>query len=223
MRLPQSQNTSVKNMCIIVNPSWDWQHVHVDRPYPPSPITCLVYGENRSPLFRLAGIVAYLNSLLSIALSVTRIVVTWTCDQLDWFSLIIIPFIDTNSPSQEPRGGGVGWLFLLRMSLAYFSIRVLGCQELVPTFNWASLENVALDWPMLTRARLAITRTIWSEWTWSSWFPLALRNMSLKCIVGPLINPGHTLFKEYPRKTVQLCICTFAPRTVYHTYLSTCC
>jgi hypothetical protein len=46
----------------------------------------------------LAGIVAFLNWVLSIVSSVPRIAVTWTCDQLDWFSLIIINFIDTYSP-----------------------------------------------------------------------------------------------------------------------------
>jgi hypothetical protein len=55
------------------------------------------------PLFTLAVMVAYLNESQSIVFSVPRIAVTWTCDHLDWFSLIILVFINTDSPSSEPH------------------------------------------------------------------------------------------------------------------------
>jgi hypothetical protein len=59
-------------------------------------------GWEPSPRSPLAGMVAYLNWVLSIVPLVPRVAVTWTCGQLDWFSLIMITFIDTNSPSPEP-------------------------------------------------------------------------------------------------------------------------
>ncbi len=47
--------------------------------------------------------------VLSIVLLVPRIVVTWNCDQLDWFSLFT--FINTNSHfTRTPQGIRVSWL-----------------------------------------------------------------------------------------------------------------
>ncbi len=61
----------------------------------------LVYGENCPPSLWQAWL-AYLIRVLSKDSSVPKISVTWTCDKLDWFSLIII-FIDSNSPFIIPH------------------------------------------------------------------------------------------------------------------------
>jgi hypothetical protein len=43
---------------------------------------------------------------------------------------------------------------------------------------------------------------------------------SLECLAGPLINPTYLLFKEYPRKTVKLCLCSICP--LYRVFWSPC-
>jgi hypothetical protein len=110
------------------------------------PIIWLVQGENRPPLSPVAGMDAYLIWVLSLVLSVPRIAVTWACDQLDWFLLIIITFINTNSPfSRTPQERESKLSLLHRLSHAYFSVIFLGCLELFSTLTWMSSGNVALE------------------------------------------------------------------------------
>jgi hypothetical protein len=84
-----------------------------------------------------------------------EITVKWTCDQLDWFSLIIIIFINANSPFFRTPQERVSW-FLFRLSLCLFSswvswlFRVFfkshssalwECSPWVlPPFTWTSLQ-----------------------------------------------------------------------------------
>jgi hypothetical protein len=65
----------------------------LSHPPPPHMTWCMV----RPPPSHLVGKVAYLNWVLIINSSVSRIAFTWACNQLDWFSHIII-FIDTKFP-----------------------------------------------------------------------------------------------------------------------------
>ncbi len=202
-----------------VKPSWDWLCVRSDCPYPPLPlITCLVYGENHPSSLWWAWL-PYLNWVLSKVSSVPRIVVIWTCDQLDRFSLIIIIF-SIHQTSWER----VSWL-LFRLSLYLFMVK-FSCylelfsnshlnifQEHSPwdswpasclaitrtiwskwTWAWWSLELVsrllASD-NKTSLSRLITLRTFWSEWTWSRWSPLALCKVSLKRLVGfPKLIPA---------------------------------
>ncbi len=83
----------------------------------------------------------YVNWILSIVLSVPRIAVKWTCDQLDWFSLIIITFINTISLWTRP-------LSKQRISRLFCSgcrlpIRFLSCLELFHN----SQRMWPLSWP----------------------------------------------------------------------------
>jgi hypothetical protein len=69
---------------------------------------------------------------------VPRIAVTWTCDQLDWFSLIVI-FINNNSHMIRTPQERVSWL-LFWLSLYHstsFPVKFLGCQELFSNSHFA--------------------------------------------------------------------------------------
>jgi hypothetical protein len=69
-------------------------------PFPLPPVTWLVYGEwEPPPPLGFGGYVGLFKLSPEHCFISTQIAVTWTCDQLDWgFSLIIIIFINTNSP-----------------------------------------------------------------------------------------------------------------------------
>ncbi len=78
--------------------------------------------------------------------SVHRIAVTRTCDQLDWFSLFIITFINTNSPfTRTPERERVSWLFCLGSHFCYFSCLVLGCLELFSNSHFTILREWNLE------------------------------------------------------------------------------
>ncbi len=124
------------------------------------------------------GMMAYLNWILSIVSS--EITVKGTCAQLDWFSFIIIIFIDTNSPFIRTPRKRVSWL-LVRLSLCLFLVRFLGCLELCSNSHMTFPKGCSpWVWPQFTwTIHLAIMRTILFEWTKSKWYPLPLCNMSL--------------------------------------------
>jgi hypothetical protein len=142
-------------------------------------------------------------------------------------SLSLRPTLPSPEPHERKR---VSWLFYLGWNFAYFSTRFLGCLALFSNSHFSILSS---PWVGLhshgPASCLATTRTIWSEWTrawwpafpaWSSREPSDLGGLNQRdplgfeqyvpwvhSTVGSPINPGHPLFK-YPRKTVQLCICT---------------
>jgi hypothetical protein len=90
-------------------------------------------------------VLAYLNQVLSIVPSVRRIAVTWTCDQLHWFSLIIIIFIDIRTPWER-----VNWLSF-RLLLCLFSVRLLACPELFSNSHLSVVRECSpWVWPLLT-------------------------------------------------------------------------
>jgi hypothetical protein len=72
----------------------------------------------------------------------------------------------TTSPSSDPTR---------KNKLTRFSVRFLGCQELFSNSHLSIIRECS-PWvhPQFIRTslldRLAIMRTIWSEWTWAWWF-----------------------------------------------------
>jgi hypothetical protein len=113
-----------------VQPSWVRLCARVDRPYPPLPLShdwCIVRS---LPLSHLVVMITYLNWVLSLVSLVPRIAVIWTCDQLDWFSPIIIIFIDTNFPFTRTPREREEVDSCLGCHFVYFPDRFLGCLEL---------------------------------------------------------------------------------------------
>ncbi len=84
------------------------------------------------------------------------------------------------------------------------------------------LGSLLASWRLLASwtslPRLIILRTIWSDWTQSRLSPLALRNMSLECIVVSPMNPGCLLFIFYRKdSSTYVYVHTFVPCIVYRT------
>jgi hypothetical protein len=69
-----------------------------------------------------------------------------------------------------PTRNSVSWLFLVRLSLAYLSVRFLGRQEMFSNSHLSVLRECS-PWVSFRShgwvSRLAVTRIIWSEWTWA--------------------------------------------------------
>jgi hypothetical protein len=104
-----------------VSPSWGWLCIFGDRLFPYHVTN--VWMRTNLPNLILAGTIAnFSNWVLSLVSSVPRIAVKWTCDQLDWFSFIIISFMDTNSTLQKKPLG-----------------------EKVDSFSWATVCPLFLD------------------------------------------------------------------------------
>ncbi len=182
INLPQWQNNNFK-FCIFrkhvlcmnsllrgVKPSLDWLCVHVERLPLSSPFSlsydwCLV--RTAPPSLWLAWL-ANLNWVLGKVSSERRIAVTWTCDQLDWVTLIII-FSDNNSlPIINPIRKSKLTLVLGCHSACFW----LGCLILFSNPP-LSIIREGSPWFILRLCRpdfrLAITRTIWSKWTRACW------------------------------------------------------
>jgi hypothetical protein len=91
---------------------------------------------------------------------------------------------------------------------------------------WANFETLGL-WTSLPR--LIISRTIWSEWTKSSWSPLALRNIFLERPVGPQLISNTLTILSLTKVTVQPITCVHFPvctayctLCIYHYWHSFC-
>jgi hypothetical protein len=83
-------------------------------------IICLVLGENRAPPpLQYRQWVADLYWLFGSEPSIPQNAVTWTCDRLDWFSLIIIIIVFNISHLQASPGARVSSSFFL--SVVFFS------------------------------------------------------------------------------------------------------
>ncbi len=104
------------------------------------------------------------------------ITVTWTCDQLDWFQSSSSAAATT--PHISTPWERVSWL-LFRLSFCLCLVRFSGYDSCFPTLIWASWIVLSLSsqkcspWVHLhlciPASCLAITRTIWCEWTRAWW------------------------------------------------------
>ncbi len=148
-----------------VNPSWD----RLCAPHWPSlspPITWLVMVWTFSPLLLLDRHGCPLKLSPELISSVPRIAVTWTCDQLDWFSLIIITFVDINSTITRTYERESKLTLVYAATVSTFPAIFLGCLGLFSNPHLSVLRECS-PWVCLRSyglaSRLAIKRTIWSE------------------------------------------------------------